>query len=70
MISLKVFYLTKIYWPFVILKTHLLRLLKKIYKVYKTKFKKHCRCAYIVKPNLTNVFCADCDGIQKHSRWK
>jgi hypothetical protein len=70
MISLKVFYLTKIYWPFVMLKTHLRGLYKTIHRVLKEKFKKHCRCAYMVKPNLTDVICEHCGGIQKHSRWK
>ena len=70
MISLKVFYLTKIYWPLLMVKLRLLGLCKKAYKVYNTKFKKHCRCAYTIKPSLVEVICADCGGIQKHSRWK
>ena len=69
MISLKVFYLTKIYWPLLMIKVRLLGLMKKAYRVYKEKFKKHCRCAYIVKPNLADVLCEHCGGIQKHSRW-
>ena len=70
MIKLKFFYLTKIYWPLVVVKVRLLGLCKKAYRVYKEKFKKHCRCAYIVQPNLTDVLCEHCGGIQKHSRWK
>jgi len=70
MISLKVFYLTKIYWPIVMLKTHLRGLYKTVHSVLQEKFKKHCRCAYIVQPNLTNVLCEHCGGIQKHSRWR
>jgi len=57
MISVKVFYLTKIYWPIVMLKTHLRGLYKTVHRVLKEKFKKHCRCAYIVKPNLADVLC-------------
>ena len=70
MISLKAFYLTKIYWPFVLNKVRLLGLLKKIHKVYKTKFRKHCRCAYSIKPDRVLVWCEKCKGYQKHGRWK
>ena len=70
MISLKVFYLTKIYWPFVLNKVRLLGLLKKIHKIYNVKFKKHCSCAYSIKPDRVFVWCEKCKAYQKHGRWK
>ena len=70
MIKLKLFYLTKIYWPLVMVKVRLLGLMKKAYKLYNTTLNKHCRCAYTIKPNLVEIVCEHCGGIQKHSRWK
>ena len=68
MISVKVFYLTKIYWPLVFAKVHLLGYLKKIYKFYTVK--KHCSCAYLIRTDKANAICNVCKRWQKHSRWE
>ena len=31
---------------------------------------KNCHCAYVIRPNVVEVKCANCGGVQKHSRWK
>lgn len=48
------------------------RAFKRAFKCALTAVKgaKNCHCAYVIRPNVVEVKCSDCGGIQKHSRWK
>lgn len=70
MIKLQVFYLLRIYWPITLIKLRLKKSAQKAHKLYKTYFKKHCKCAYVLQPGKVLVICSHCGGQQKHGRFK
>jgi len=59
-----------IYYLWVRIKVFAMSKYNEIKKTVKDRFKRTCRCVYVIKPGVVELTCPICKGLQKHSRWQ